>query len=571
MQRRGMRGLATVALALGTLLPLTITGLPLGAGAWTGPTSPHVATPMPGAAPGGEELPGFDDVAPAPGYRRPVVAAPMPPASLTPPAYATETAAARSRLDTAESAKRAADSKVGEAEGAERRAVEQETSIRKRVVDENTAARSKAQDRITDLDRRRTEARTVADRSGNEQRRVEGRRDEVKRAVLKAVINAYAGSPHDPTVQDPKRPVGRAAVSAYVHGDGVLRGVGVKGTVSELQEAEKVVAQHQTKVEEAKRAARLLNEEVAPALPAELTLESASLHPDVVEASRVVSGARAHLSEARSAATTAAEAAKGAKANHDRVAGDQARVEAEVRSLVEAEKQVRVAANGAAGLKGEADKTPTILGPSLMTAAEIAAWYNKAPRTNRTASPVGQLAKEYVEEFTAEGVRADVAFAQAMLETGGFSSPLSARNNFAGIGACDSCATGYDYSSTRLGVRAQAQLLRTYATPGLTTSQLANPPVRLVPEQSRVRGKCQTYGSLTGVWATDTNYGAKVMVIYHSMLASAITQRLASTPGTDPPPAPSPQNPAPGAGGAPPGPAAISPGSPQANRPLPNP
>ncbi len=38
-------------------------------------------------------------------------------------------------------------------------------------------------------------------------------------------------------------------------------------------------------------------------------------------------------------------------------------------------------------------------------------------------------------------------------------------NNFAGIGACDSCAGGDRFANAREGVRAQIQLLRFYADP----------------------------------------------------------------------------------------------------------
>ncbi len=78
---------------------------------------------------------------------------------------------------------------------------------------------------------------------------------------------------------------------------------------------------------------------------------------------------------------------------------------------------------------------------------------------------------------SAEGVRGDVAFAQAMVETGAFTSPLTRHNNFAGIGACDSCPTGFDFDSPQLGVRAQMQLLHAYADKSLTILSLANPAV----------------------------------------------------------------------------------------------
>src|SRR5947209_18071481 len=80
----------------------------------------------------------------------------------------------------------------------------------------------------------------------------------------------------------------------------------------------------------------------------------------------------------------------------------------------------------------------------------------------------------YVEEGTAEHVRGDLAFAQAIVETGSFA--VAAGNNFSGIGVCDSCTGGYAFPTPRDGVRAQIQLLRNYADPDSRADNLANPP-----------------------------------------------------------------------------------------------
>jgi hypothetical protein len=133
----------------------------------------------------------------------------------------------------------------------------------------------------------------------------------------------------------------------------------------------------------------------------------------------------------------------------------------------------------------------------------------------------------YISEGNAEGVRGDVAFAQAMVETGAFTSPLTRHNNYAGIGACDSCATGFDFADPQLGVRAQMQLLHAYADKSLSLVDLANPAVGANPDHLSVRGCCSTWNKLTGTWATDPNYGPKIMTVYLSMLQYALVQRTA--------------------------------------------
>ena len=122
------------------------------------------------------------------------------------------------------------------------------------------------------------------------------------------------------------------------------------------------------------------------------------------------------------------------------------------------------------------------------------------------------------------GVRADLAFAQSIVETGHFAFPSKGQltrkdNNFAGIGACDSCKTGWKFSSAMAGVLAQEQLLQAYATPigyGSDVSPLAG----------GVRGCCTTWLALSGVWASNPYYGYEILGIYKEMLDWAIPRQL---------------------------------------------
>jgi hypothetical protein len=186
------------------------------------------------------------------------------------------------------------------------------------------------------------------------------------------------------------------------------------------------------------------------------------------------------------------------------------------------------------------DMSPTVLGEPTLTADEIAGWYqSKGVVGWAGAADLPAIASLYITEGQAEGVRGDVAFAQSMVETGAFTSPLTRHNNFAGIGACDSCATGFDFASPQLGVRAQMQLLHAYADKSLSLMNLANPAVGADPERLSVRGCCPTWNRLTGTWATDPNYGPKIMTVYLSMLQYALAQRTAKeSTGVVPAPAP---------------------------------
>jgi hypothetical protein len=186
---------------------------------------------------------------------------------------------------------------------------------------------------------------------------------------------------------------------------------------------------------------------------------------------------------------------------------------------------------------------PTIVGETILTPEDLAAF---SARRSGAAPSVDllELARLFVLEGTAEGVRGDIAWAQSILETGNFgyrgSMVSTSDNNYAGIGACDSCASGFSYPTPQLGVRAQIQLLHTYADDNLTTADLAFPPAGKPPERSSVRGCCDTWMELSGVWATGPGYGVKILTIYNEMLAFAAQRQrdaMALAALAPPPPA----------------------------------
>jgi hypothetical protein len=195
-----------------------------------------------------------------------------------------------------------------------------------------------------------------------------------------------------------------------------------------------------------------------------------------------------------------------------------------------------LAVSDARRLTNAKDVSPAVMSDPVLTAEEIVGWYTKQGVVGYVAGvDLATLVSFYIDEGKAEQIRGDVAFAQSIVETGAFTSPLTTHNNFAGIGACDSCPTGYDFATPQQGVRAQAQLLHAYADKTLRISTLANPAVGSNPDRLSVRGCCTTWNRLTGTWATDPNYGPKLMTVYLSMLQFALEQRT-----HPPPPAPAP-------------------------------
>jgi hypothetical protein len=167
---------------------------------------------------------------------------------------------------------------------------------------------------------------------------------------------------------------------------------------------------------------------------------------------------------------------------------------------------------------------PTILGPTILGVDDLVSWYRTFYAADPPVAPIADIITAYLAVGAEEGVTGDIAFAQAILETGGFRSGHAQGFNFAGIGAYDHCAPtcGFRFADLESGVRAHVHLLRAYADPNLTSAQLAKPPNPLVaPERVGVRGCCQRWTALTGVWATDTQYDRKVLGIYRLMVEIA--------------------------------------------------
>ena len=186
----------------------------------------------------------------------------------------------------------------------------------------------------------------------------------------------------------------------------------------------------------------------------------------------------------------------------------------------------------------EAGADTPIMGAARLTGTDLARWFHAQRRDARTTVPIDELADIYISEGDAAGVRGDIAFAQSVLETGSFFFPDRGQvhptdNNFAGIGACDSCSTGRGYPDARTGVRAQIQLLRAYADPTVTATNLGNPPVDPKIPSFFLKGRAPTWNGLTGTWATSTTYAPKIFELYFRMLAWVSDHPDPRTTGAD--------------------------------------
>ena len=120
-----------------------------------------------------------------------------------------------------------------------------------------------------------------------------------------------------------------------------------------------------------------------------------------------------------------------------------------------------------------------------------------------------ELFEHYHDLASLEGVSLLVALAQMTHETNYLlftGSVRAGQFNYAGIGATSATNPGNTFPDMRTGVAAHIQHLKAYANEEPLVTNLVNPRFHLV-----VRGVAPTVHGLTGRWATDPEYGRKVL------------------------------------------------------------
>lgn len=138
--------------------------------------------------------------------------------------------------------------------------------------------------------------------------------------------------------------------------------------------------------------------------------------------------------------------------------------------------------------------------------------YNPVPKLNCSLEDIVDM---YYDEAGHEGVRPDLAIAQALLETAFFrygGDVLPEQNNFAGIGTTGAGSRGIWFETPRLGVRAHIQHLLAYSTSRDPLLPIADPRFYLARDIHF--SQCPSWESLSGKWAVPgVNYGQNILKI----------------------------------------------------------
>ena len=159
-----------------------------------------------------------------------------------------------------------------------------------------------------------------------------------------------------------------------------------------------------------------------------------------------------------------------------------------------------------------------IMGKSAASVSSMVSLYNSTGHTYPTiyaskgAATINDFCQIVLEEANAEGVKAEILFAQAMYETGWlqFGGSVKAEQcNFGGIGAINTSAAGVAFDNVRIGLRAQAQHLKAYASFEPLNNACVDPRFNKVD-----RGVAPCLEDLDGRWAVPgVGYGKRIALI----------------------------------------------------------
>ena len=193
---------------------------------------------------------------------------------------------------------------------------------------------------------------------------------------------------------------------------------------------------------------------------------------------------------------------------------------------IAAEVNKRLAAGDGGSQGGTSTEGYTrIMGTAAATAAQMQA-YIKTVNPSVPQSVLDMILL-YLSEGEAEGVRGDIAFAQSCLETGNFGFAGSAvtldQNNFCGMGVTANGLKGNSFDTPQLGIRAQIQHLKAYASKDALKNDLVDPRFNYV-----TRG-CAEYVEWLGQqenpdgkgWAAGAGYGPKILAILQKLVSTA--------------------------------------------------
>lgn len=170
-------------------------------------------------------------------------------------------------------------------------------------------------------------------------------------------------------------------------------------------------------------------------------------------------------------------------------------------------------------------KTITITGESKATESQAVAFLKKNTKDMKLKLTPEEIVRYYYKESTREGIRADLALCQALLETGFFKFGGTVKpnqNNFCGLGTISKNVAGASFKTPEIGVRAHIQHLLAYSTEREPKTKIVDPRYDLVHKTRKTSGYLTTWHALNGNWAMSNEYSEKIFDLHSKMLAMPI-------------------------------------------------
>ena len=180
----------------------------------------------------------------------------------------------------------------------------------------------------------------------------------------------------------------------------------------------------------------------------------------------------------------------------------------------------------------DADSLTAIMGRAVATAEQMESYLKK--KNPSVAQSVLDMISLYLSEGEAEGVRGDIAFAQSCLETGNFTFSGSAvtlsQNNFCGLGVTQKGKAGLSFELPQLGIRAQIQHLKAYASTDALVNERIDPRFRYVARGCApcVEWLGQKENPQGKGWAAGEKYGEKILFILRAVMEEGKVQFMES-------------------------------------------
>lgn len=178
-----------------------------------------------------------------------------------------------------------------------------------------------------------------------------------------------------------------------------------------------------------------------------------------------------------------------------------------------------------------------IMGDAILTIDQIQHWIRNVGASKPEILSYINLPVIFLQEGAAEGVRGDLAFCQSVWETNYFrftGDVVPEQHNYAGLGTVGGGVKGCYFPDDRIGIRAQIQHLKGYATGEALKNDCVDPRYKYISPKGKAKtveelgGKwavpgydTKKYGSLAEANAASASYGYNILSVYDVILKAS--------------------------------------------------